>query len=83
MKLDEQITEEMRRFNAFYGHEPDFVYLGQEQAAQFDLMIKYLMLFGFTVTAPQATPTFMGMKVYRVDQARHLSFGLDQPSPCG
>ena len=83
MKLSEQITEESHRFYAFYRQKPDCVYLGTQQAEQFDAMIKAITIFGFTVSSPQPTPTFMGMRIYRVDQPSYLGFGLDLPSPCG
>ncbi len=84
MSLSSQIIEESARFIAFYGRRPDCVFIGVKQQEEIDAMIEGLATFGlYSKTAPKMRATICGLPIYRVDAESHLSFGLDQPSPCG
>ncbi len=85
MTLRQQIYEERGRFISFYGRDPNSVFLGTKQMKQIDEMVEELRQMGLLVkeNIPLARPRIDGMYIYRVDADNHISFGLDQPSPCG
>lgn len=79
-----QVMDGRARFLAFYGHTPEMVFIGHNQASEIDTLIADVRKLGLVDSAtalPRAT--ICGMKVFRVDADSHLSFGMEQPSPCG
>lgn len=84
MKIADLILEESRRYQAFYKTEPDHVFIGSKQAAEIDAMVAEMEKCGLMVKgAPIPRAVIHGMQVFRVDAESHLSFGNEQPSPCG
>lgn len=83
-KIRSLITEEAHRFQAFYGHRPDHVFLGVMEMAEIDAMVKELQALGMLVAGtPVPRPRLDGMEIFTLPVETHLSFGLEQPSPCG
>lgn len=78
------ILEECGRFHAFFGHQPDFLFLGDKQMSEIDAMVTEMRRFGLLRECdPAPRAKFHGMEIFRVDAENHLSFGCRQPSPCG
>lgn len=85
MTFENIIIEEAHRFSSFYGHTPKMIFLGRNQAEELDEILAAAMRFGVWkgVLLESVRPVYLGMAIYRVDADSHLSFGLEQPSPCG
>ena len=85
MNLLENIREEAHRFEAFYNLKPEVVLIGYKQDREIEEHIAMLKNFGLT-TVDSTFPTRRmvdGMRVFLVDSDDHISFGMNQPSPCG
>lgn len=85
MKIATLIRDESHRFQAFYGVKPTLVFIGTRQAAEIDAMVAGLREMGLLMEGAPLSPRARidGMDVFRVDADSHLSFGVEQPSPCG
>lgn len=85
MKISELITEESHRYEVFYGHKPEYIFLGHRQLTEIDEMVAEMGRFGLLIRSSEPPPraTYRGMQIFRVDADSHLSFGVAQPSPCG
>lgn len=86
MKLTDIVLDECGRFHAFFGHQPDYLFLGAKQMDEVDAMVAELKRWGMMIddkTLKGKRAKFHGMEVFRVDAESHLSFGCRQPSPCG
>ena len=83
-KIRSLITEEAYRFQSFYGRKPDHVFLGVKEVAEIDAMVRELQAMGMLVAGrPVPRPQIDGMEIFYLSVETHLSFGLEQPSPCG
>lgn len=84
MKIIDLIHEEAGRFQAAYDFRPDFVFIGAKQAREIDDLINQMRTLGLIEDGnPLPRATIFGMKIFKVDAESHLSFGVEQPSPCG
>jgi hypothetical protein len=78
--LLDSLSAEFLRFQTFYGHKPEQLYLGRQEAEH---MKKAAAVFAGPSDPNVTTRTrWNGIPVYTVDAERYQGFGLSCPSPC-